>query len=181
MTLITCPECSGPVSTRAGTCPHCGAPVPAAARGGVAGAVPGQDADAVIWEGGPRHLGTMVWAWLCCLTIALLPVGLVLMLVAHLRTRGTRYTLTARRLALRRGLLATSVDEISLFRIKDIELRRSFWQRLGGIGTILVTSLDTVEPVAELRAVRDPEGVRRTLRAQVDAARLAEGVRTVLD
>jgi uncharacterized membrane protein YdbT with pleckstrin-like domain len=184
MTLITCPECSGKVSTQAATCPHCGAPVPSsavpAAPAGAAPA-PAADANAVIWEGSPHYTGTMVWAWICIVAVVLSPVGLVLMLIAHFRTKATRYTLTALRLALRRGLMSTAIDDISLFRIKDIELRQSFWQRLGNIGTILVTSSDTVEPLAELHAVKDPEAVRRLLRAQVDAARQSEGVRTILN
>ncbi len=183
MTLITCPECTGKVSTQAATCPHCGAPVPSAAVAAVTAgtAAPAADANAVIWEGSPHFTGTAVWAWICIVSVVLSPIGLVLLLVAHFRTKATRYTLTALRLSLRRGLMSTAIDDISLFRIKDIELRQSFWQRLGGIGTILVTSSDTVEPLAELHAVKDPEAVRRLLRAQVDAARQSEGVRTILN
>ncbi len=32
MTIVSCPECDGNVSTRAGACPHCGAPVEANAN-----------------------------------------------------------------------------------------------------------------------------------------------------
>ncbi len=186
MSLISCPECSGKVSTQAATCPHCGAPVVATAHQAapipaIAALSPNADPNAVIWQGSPRFTGTMVWAWICFLTVVLIPVGVVLMLIAHFRTRATRYTLTNLRLSLRRGLMSTSIDDISLFRIKDIELRQTFWQRLGGIGTILVTSSNTVAPLAELHAIKDPEAVRRLLRAQVDAARQSEGVRTILN
>jgi membrane protein YdbS with pleckstrin-like domain len=108
----------------------------------------------------------------------LMVIALIVWFIGYLRVKRFSYTISTRRLTIRQGLLTTRIDDIALYRIKDIELRQSFWERLGGIGSILVISADAVDPVAVLGGVKDPEAVRRLLRGQVDVCRRSEGVRT---
>ena len=52
----------------------------------------------------------------------------------------TVYGLTEDRLFIKTGVLNIHEDEVRLYRILDLSLRRSFWQRIVGLGTIHVDS-----------------------------------------
>ena len=62
----------------------------------------------------------------------------------------TRYSLSEDRLFISEGFLNIKDDEILLYRVRDIDTRRSLWQRLFGVGTLTVTSSD--ESVAKHEA-----------------------------
>lgn len=56
-----------------------------------------------------------------------------------------KYTLTADKLLLSKGLLTSTYDETRLFRVLDVTLTRSFGQKLFGTGTIIIkTSEETL-------------------------------------
>jgi hypothetical protein len=88
-----------------------------------------------------------------------------------------RYRLTEERLRIKRGLLNEDVEEVELVRVKDLSLHRSFLQRLVGVGTIQVYSIDQSLPVAELRHVRQSDRVREAIRNAVRDERKRHGIR----
>ena len=47
-----------------------------------------------------------------------------------------RYRLGEDRLFYEKGFLSTTVDDILLYRVRDISVKISFWQRLTGVGTV---------------------------------------------
>lgn len=55
----------------------------------------------------------------------------------------TSYRLSEDRLFIKRGFLNLREDEVRLYRIKDMVLRRSLLQRIFGMGTIEVMSSDS--------------------------------------
>lgn len=52
------------------------------------------------------------------------------------------YQITSERLILRRGIVMKSIDEIELYRVKDIRMDFSLLNQWAGIGTICLTSSD---------------------------------------
>ena len=52
----------------------------------------------------------------------------------------TRFSLSSDRLFLSTGCLTIRDEEILLYRIKDLNTKRTLWQRLFGVGTITVSS-----------------------------------------
>ena len=48
----------------------------------------------------------------------------------------TKYTLTEEKLLIQTGIFSLKEEDIQLYRITDLTLYRSFWQRLFNIGTI---------------------------------------------
>ena len=58
----------------------------------------------------------------------------------------TRYALTEDRLFLDTGFFNLRSEEILLYRVRDINLRRSLWQRICGVGSIRVLSSDKSTP-----------------------------------
>ena len=75
----------------------------------------------------------------------------------------TRYALSHDRLFLSVGFFSVKDDDILLYRIRDISVKRTLWQRLFGVGTVTVQSSDKTHPTLELKNVKDPMRVKETL------------------
>lgn len=89
----------------------------------------------------------------------------------------TRYALSEDRLFLSIGFLSIKDDELLLYRVRDISVKRTLWQRLFGVGSITVTSSDKTTPSLLLKNVRHPMEVKETLHAQVEEMKLRRRVR----
>lgn len=74
------------------------------------------------------------------------------------------------------GLLYTIVEEINLYRIKDITLHQSLGDKIFGTGTISLYSNDTKMPVMYLRHIAHPYKVRDYLSNQIEEQRRIAGV-----
>lgn len=119
------------------------------------------------------RLGLLVWG------VLLLPVGigLLLLLRAWYLVAATRYRLTTQRLFVQTGLVAKNLEEVELFRVKDVTLDQGFVQRLLGVGTVVVLSTDDTAPRLELKGLLRPAETKEALRNAFRTARQREGVR----
>jgi uncharacterized membrane protein YdbT with pleckstrin-like domain len=113
------------------------------------------------------------------LLLCLVGVGLIIVLVRWLQALATTYEVTDQRLILRRGLIMKTVDEIELYRIKDVRLDYSLLNQLADIGTITLTSTDrtTGDTVFVLKDLPMARERREGLRGLVERARQRRGVR----
>jgi uncharacterized membrane protein YdbT with pleckstrin-like domain len=95
----------------------------------------------------------------------------------------TKYTLTEEKLLIKTGLLSIKEEEIQLYRITDISLKCSLWQRLFKLGTIHCCSGDRTTPEFNLSDVKNPSKVKELLSKQVEIRRDAKNIapREVLD
>lgn len=80
----------------------------------------------------------------------------------------TRYALSHDRLFLSVGFFSVKDDDILLYRIRDISVKRTLWQRLFGVGTVTVQSSDKTHPTLELKSVKNPMQVKETLHDLVE-------------
>jgi uncharacterized membrane protein YdbT with pleckstrin-like domain len=113
------------------------------------------------------------------LLVAILTLGLGY-LYFWLRTRGTSYKVTTRRVLVERGLLSKRLEQVDAFRIRDFVVERPFGQRLLGTGNILLLTADSTTPKVELRGLHtDVVALYEKLRAAADADRARRGVRIV--
>ena len=106
-------------------------------------------------------------------------IGLVLVAIRWLRNAATSYEVTDQRLILRRGILLKTIDEVELYRIKDVRLDYSLLNQMADIGTITLTTSDRTTAVAPLvlRDVPMARDRREGLRGLVERARVRRGVR----
>lgn len=121
--------------------------------------------------------GTLVGAaWVAPLLLA---VALVVLVLKWIENLAIVYELTEDRLILHKGILMKSIDEIELYRVKDVRIDFSIVNQLAGIGTISITSSDetTREAPLVIRDVTQARLRREKLRELVDAARRNRGVR----
>jgi uncharacterized membrane protein YdbT with pleckstrin-like domain len=84
----------------------------------------------------------------------------------------TKYRITDRRLIVEKGIFTKRREEIQLYRIRDIALKRNLLERILKIGDITILSTDTSSPTYTLRNVRGSIEVSDTLGQAAEASRL---------
>jgi len=89
----------------------------------------------------------------------------------------TKYSLSEDRIFLETGLLTTNLDEILLYRIRDISLRITLWQRIFGVGSIKLVSSDKSTPELELKNIKTPREVKELIHKQVEEMKMARRMR----
>lgn len=88
----------------------------------------------------------------------------------------TKYVLTKEKLLIQTGILNTKEEEVRLYRIMDVTLRRSLWERLFGLGTIHCCSADKSTPEFDIKWIPDSDAVKEKLSDLVEAERMAKRV-----
>ena len=91
----------------------------------------------------------------------------------------TRYRLSEDRLFREKGFFNIHSEEVLLYRVRDLELRMSLWQRIFGVGTVCVHSSDKTEPHLELLSVKQPREVKELIFRQVEQAKESRRMRTM--
>ena len=89
----------------------------------------------------------------------------------------TRYSLSEDRLFISEGFLTIRDDEILLYRVRDIDTRRTLWQRIFGVGTVTVISSDKTMPTLVLKNIKDPWLVKELIHKQVEEMKIQRRVR----
>ena len=90
----------------------------------------------------------------------------------------TRYRLSEDRIFRETGLLNLKEEEVLLYRVRDLELKRSLFQRIFGVGTVCVHSSDKTTPHLDLLNIKNPREVKELLHRQVEERKLSRRMRT---
>ena len=88
----------------------------------------------------------------------------------------TKYMLTEKNLIIRTGFLTTNEDEVRLYRIIDITLRRTLGQRILGIGTIICHSSDETMKKFEIKNIKRSRDTKELLSELIEKQRHANRV-----
>ena len=89
----------------------------------------------------------------------------------------TKYEISEDRLFRTTGLLNLKYEEILLYRVRDLQLSRSFGQRIFGVGTIKVCSSDKTQSELYIHNIKDPTAVKELIHEQVEAMKIRRRVR----
>ncbi len=93
----------------------------------------------------------------------------------------TRYILSVgdecEKIYIKTGFLSTYIDEINLYRVYDIKISQSLFQKIFGVGTISLYSNDATNPALDLISIKNPYKVRNLLSEQIEKARERKNVR----
>lgn len=113
--------------------------------------------------------------------LALTAAAVALVIAVWFRNLAASYEMCPDRLIVRRGIFMKSIDEIELYRVKDVRLDFSLINQMAGIGTICITSSDetTRGGALKLDHVERAQARREELRRLVDEARQRRRVREV--
>ncbi|WNL46363.1 PH domain-containing protein [Dyella sp. BiH032] len=108
--------------------------------------------------------------------------GLVASLMLGLRALATACTVVAidaERLTLREGVLTKTTSSVELFRMLDVTLVQPWWQRLLGIGRLVIHTGDASHPQLVLEGMQSAEWLRDTLNRAVIDIRERKGMREI--
>ena len=88
----------------------------------------------------------------------------------------TKYFLTKEKLLIETGVLSRKEEEIRLYRIMDITMKRSLGERMFNLGTIHCCSADRSTPEFDIRRIKNPAKVKNMLSDMVEAERMEKRV-----
>lgn len=113
--------------------------------------------------------------------LALTAIALGIVASLWVKNLAATYEICPERLLVRRGIFVKSIDEVELYRVKDVRLDFTLVNQLAGIGTIGLTSSDETTRRAPLRIphVERAQARREELRRLVEAARQRRRVREI--
>ena len=90
----------------------------------------------------------------------------------------TKYALSEDRLFCETGFLTQRTEEILLYRVRDISMSKTLWQRIFGVGTVTIISSDKTKPNLELKNIKNPGEVKERISHMVEAAKEKRRMRT---
>ena len=134
----------------------------------------------LLFLAGPGLLIGMAGDW-GAWPLALTGLALLIVVWKWFQNMAAKYEVTEQRLIIRRGIFFKSIDEIELYRIKDVRMNFTLLSQWAGTGTICLTSSDETTRVGDLvmRDVEKAQSRREEFRRLVDAARRQRGVREI--
>jgi len=83
----------------------------------------------------------------------------------------TKYCMTDDKLLIRKGVFNLQEEEVRLYRIMDVTLKRSLWERLFGLGTIHCCSADKSTPEFDILHVKNSLEVKNYISDEVERER----------
>ena len=83
----------------------------------------------------------------------------------------TRYEITPTRFIIRTGFFSTQTEEVLLYSVLDMNLKRNLWQKLFVVGTLEIHTMDQTARIAAFKNIKSSEKVRQFLGKIVEAER----------
>ncbi len=112
-------------------------------------------------------------AWIDLGAMALIAAALLALLAKMIALKSIYYEVTPDRIEWSRGIFDRQVDNIDMFRVIDLKLRRPLWECLLGIGTVQLTTTDESDPhfdFVKVRGCRDLYDVVKKAGLEADRA-----------
>ena len=137
---------------------------------------PANPNEQVIWEGSSSQVRNL-HIYLLCALFCWLIVPIIYALIKWIQLRSRRYEITTQRVRIRQGVFSKRTDELELYRVKDSIVLEPFWQRLFGLGNIVISTNDTTTPTITLEALPNAREIREKLRSATEECRDRKRVR----
>lgn len=83
----------------------------------------------------------------------------------------TKYSMTEEKLFVKTGVFSTKEEEVRLYRILDVTLKRSLGERIFGLGTIHCCAADKSTPEFDIRRIKNSEEVKTRLSDLIEKQR----------
>lgn len=130
----------------------------------------------VVWKGTSSQL--VNWQiFLVCGLFCWLVFPIFFALWKYFEVRLRTFEITTQRLRVRSGVLSRRVEEVELYRVKDSTFIQPWYQRMFGLGNVVINTSDITTKVVTFPAIKDAEAVRNQLRHHVELRRDAKRVR----
>ena len=93
----------------------------------------------------------------------------------------TKYTITQSMLTIDHGLLNTVEDDCFLYKIQDVKLNVSLWERLAGLGTIVCYTADATHPELRLEHIINAKEIKNYILKQSEVCRINRRTLNTMD
>ena len=87
--------------------------------------------------------------------IGLAVLAFLILLLKFIKLKTIRYEVTADRIEWSRGIFDRQVDNLDMFRVIDLSLRRSLLDCMVGIGTVSLVTTDKTDPEFEFKKIHN--------------------------
>lgn len=84
----------------------------------------------------------------------------------------TKYILTEKKIIIQSGLLKSVENEILMYRVTDMTMSRTIWQKMFGLGTLVIYAHDKTNPTLEVKNIRHIREFKNTLSDAVENDRI---------
>lgn len=84
----------------------------------------------------------------------------------------TKYTISEDVLTIDQGLLKTYENDCYMYKITDVELVVSFWERICGLGTIRCITGDKTHPLLEVKHIKHSKEIKNYILEESEKARI---------
>lgn len=93
----------------------------------------------------------------------------------------TKYTITDDMLTIDSGLLKTVENDCYMYKIQDVQLTMTLFEKIMGLGTVICFTGDTTDPKLELVHIKHAKDVKNYILEQSEAARIKRRTVNMLD
>lgn len=83
----------------------------------------------------------------------------------------TKYTITPNLLTVNQGLLNTTEDDCYMYKIQDVRLNRSLFERIFGLSTLICYTGDVTSPELKLIHIRNASDIKAYILVAAEEAR----------
>lgn len=131
-----------------------------------------------IWEGSPSQWYNFKTYALCALLIWLI-VPIFIALWKFIEVKTWKIKITDQRLIEEKGVLSRVIDQLELYRVKDIRIEQPFFLRLVGLSNVILKTSDRTNAIVMIPAVANGKELRDILRLAVETRRNEKNVREI--
>ncbi len=135
-------------------------------------------AEQSVWKGRSSQV-TNLGVYLVCFLTCWLIVPIFIAIWKWLDVRCFVYELTTERLRQTHGIFSKRVDELELYRVKDIALEQPFFLRLFSLANIVLDTSDKTTPRVVLKAIPEAKELANEIRQHVEIQRQRKQVREI--
>jgi hypothetical protein len=101
----------------------------------------------------------------------LVGIAAFFLLVKIIRLKSTCYEITANRIEWSRGVLSRKYDNLDMYKVVDLKLRRNFFDCITGVGMVTLVTRDKTDPEFEFEKMRRVRKLYNVIKkASLDAA-----------
>lgn len=93
----------------------------------------------------------------------------------------TKYEIKEDMITIDTGFLNTVENDCYMYKVQDVQLRTSLWEKIFGLGTVVCYTGDNTNPTLQLEHIKNAKEIKRFILEASEEARLRRRVLTTMD
>lgn len=93
----------------------------------------------------------------------------------------TKYTIKEDLITVDSGILNTVENDCYMYKVQDVQLQRSFWERVFGLGTVICFTGDTTDQTLTLLHIKNYREIKDYILEESEKARIKRRTVNMLD